>query len=242
MGSRKENDRPVLPGEAKSDYERFLRVPELLALQKPEADLSHPDELMFQVVHQSMEIWFKVVLQSLSRARAHLEKDEILETHNLVRRSVFIVNFCRESIHVLESMPNQDYHTIRLALGRGSGSESPGFNAILVNAPKLWKPFAAMLERRRLTLDEIFAQPHSHLQEHMLAEAMTDLDQYFHLWRQHHLAMIKRIIGRDVKSLKGYTVHALEDDIKLQFFPELWAVRNRLTVAAGLTGYGESGR
>ena len=116
--------------------------------------------------------------------------------------------------------------------------ESPGFNAILVNAPKLWGPFEALLKKRKVTLDEVFADPHGHLQEHMLAEAMTDLDQYFHLWRQDHLAMIKRIIGRDVQSLKGYTVHQLEDDIKLQFFPELWAVRNRLTVSAGLTGYG----
>ena len=240
--SPKKSDGPVLPGDAPSDYERYIRVPEILALQKPEDKMSHPDELLFQVAHQSMEIWFKVVLQCIARAKVHIEKDEILEAHNMLRRGVSVVKLAKDSIHLLETMPNQDYHTIRLALGRGSGSESPGFNGILVNAPKIWRPFEAMLRRKGLTLDEIFAKPHTHVQEHMLAEALTDLDMYFHLWREDHLAMIKRVIGRDVHSLKGYSVHQLETDIQTQFYPELWAVRNRLTVAAGLTGYGESSR
>jgi len=234
------SDGPVLPGDAPSDYERYIRVPEILALQKPEDKMSHPDELLFQVAHQSMEIWFKVVLQSIARAKIHIEKDEILEAHNMLRRVVSVVKLAKDSIHLLETMPNQDYHTIRLALGRGSGSESPGFNGILVDAPKLWRPFEAMMKRKGVSLDEIFAKPHTHVQEHMLAEALTDLDMYFHLWREDHLAMIKRVIGRDVHSLKGYSVHQLETDIQTQFYPELWAVRNRLTIAAGLTEYGGS--
>ena len=50
---------PILPGEAPSDYERYLRTDELLALQKTPDEWVHRDELLFQTVHQSSELWLK---------------------------------------------------------------------------------------------------------------------------------------------------------------------------------------
>ena len=51
---------PVLPGEGGSDYERYLRTDELLALQKGPGEWAHRDELLFQTVHQSSELWLKL--------------------------------------------------------------------------------------------------------------------------------------------------------------------------------------
>jgi tryptophan 2,3-dioxygenase len=48
---------PILPGKGASDYERYLRTDELLALQKSPDERVHPDELLFQTVHQSSELW-----------------------------------------------------------------------------------------------------------------------------------------------------------------------------------------
>ena len=48
---------PILPGPAGSDYERYLRTDELLALQKGADEWAHRDELLFQTVHQSSELW-----------------------------------------------------------------------------------------------------------------------------------------------------------------------------------------
>ena len=48
---------PILPGEGGSDYERYLRTDELLSLQKTDAEWVHRDELLFQTVHQSSELW-----------------------------------------------------------------------------------------------------------------------------------------------------------------------------------------
>jgi tryptophan 2,3-dioxygenase len=50
---------PILPGPGGSDYERYLRTDELLALQKSEDEWVHRDELLFQTVHQSSELWLK---------------------------------------------------------------------------------------------------------------------------------------------------------------------------------------
>ena len=48
------------PDRARRDYERYLRTDELLALQKPEDERAHHDELLFQTVHQSSELWLKL--------------------------------------------------------------------------------------------------------------------------------------------------------------------------------------
>jgi len=66
-----------------------------------------------------------------------------------------------------------------------------------------------------------------------LLEGLTDLDMFFSIWRLNHLAMVKRVIGRDVKSLKGYAVHQLETDVQGMLWPPLWAVRNDVTAKAG---------
>src|SRR6266571_2275714 len=61
MASGVEEDfsQPILPGEGPSDYERYLRTDELLALQKTPEERIHRDELLFQTVHQSSELWLK---------------------------------------------------------------------------------------------------------------------------------------------------------------------------------------
>jgi tryptophan 2,3-dioxygenase len=51
---------PVLAGEGASDYERYLRTEELLRLQKRPEERAHHDELLFQTVHQSSELWLKL--------------------------------------------------------------------------------------------------------------------------------------------------------------------------------------
>ena len=50
---------PILPGPGASDYERYLRTDELLSLQKGPDEWVHRDELLFQTVHQSSELWLK---------------------------------------------------------------------------------------------------------------------------------------------------------------------------------------
>ena len=51
---------PILTGEAASDYERYLRTDDLLALQKTSDEQAHRDELLFQTVHQASELWLKL--------------------------------------------------------------------------------------------------------------------------------------------------------------------------------------
>jgi len=63
---------PILPGKGASDYERYLRTDDLLALQKSPEEQVHPDELLFQTVHQSSELWLKLGTSEVARATDHL--------------------------------------------------------------------------------------------------------------------------------------------------------------------------
>jgi tryptophan 2,3-dioxygenase len=223
---------PVLPGEGATDYERYMRVDELLALQKPDDELVHHDERMFQTVHQTFELWCHMILFELRSVRKLIDADRLIECLPLLQRCSHTIRLNTDAMHVLETMTPMDFHVIRAALGQGSGAESPGFRDILQRAPLLWPSVESLLTRRKTSLRDIYLkQDQPDLLR--LLEAMTDFDMFFHIWRLNHLAMVKRVIGRDVKSLKGYAVHQLEEDVHGVLWPKLWKVRNEITQEAG---------
>lgn len=219
------------PGE--SDYETYMRVGDLLSLQKPEAEIVHHDEPMFQAVHQTFELWCKLVLFELRSVGELLDQDRVVEAYPLIERCSDIIKLNTEAMHVLERMHPWDFHVIRAALGQGSGAESPGFRQIQQKAPAVWPKVEALLKRRKTDLLTVYTQPRKDPDLLRLCENLTDFDMFFHIWRLNHLAMVKRVIGRDVKSLKGYAVHQLESDVQMVLWPALWKVRNTITEKAG---------
>src|SRR5260370_42642584 len=64
---------PAARGKKPTVYETYLRTDELLALQKPEAERLHSDELTFQIVHQTFELRGKMTVEQLAPARALLQ-------------------------------------------------------------------------------------------------------------------------------------------------------------------------
>lgn len=225
--------RATLRAGAPTDYESYMQTDVLLTLQKPEGERVHHDELMFQVVHQSFELWCKLILFELKSVGGLLDQDRLVESYPLLRRCTEAIRVNTDAMHVLESMTPWDFHVIRAALGQGSGAESPGFRTIQQKAPALWPRVEALLARRQTTLLEVYTDPARHPDLLRLLEELTDFDMFFHVWRLNHLAMVKRVIGRDVKSLKGYAVHQLESDVQATLWPALWKVRNHITEKAG---------
>src|SRR5213592_4137084 len=72
-----DRSQPVLSGRGASDYERYLRTDELLALQKPPAEQVHRDELLFQTVHQTSELWLKLAGAEVEEATALIDADRL---------------------------------------------------------------------------------------------------------------------------------------------------------------------
>ncbi len=221
---------PILEGRGASDYERYVRVPELLDLQKPVEKLSHPEERLFQTTHQAAELWLHHVDYEIDRAIALLGEDRVAAAALLLERCRLIIDLLREQIVILETMAPVDYHVIRISsLGRGSGQESPGFNKLLDAGKRLWPPMRDLLVRRDVTILEIQREPERDLELFRLLQSYMDYDEAFLKWRFTHMRLAFRIIGSKVLSLKGVPAAQLEAGTREPLFPELWDAISELT-------------
>jgi tryptophan 2,3-dioxygenase len=221
---------PILEGKGNSDYERYVRVPELLALQKPKEQLVNPEEALFQITHQAAELWLKHLDYELGRVGEHLDGDAPELAADLLNRSRLILDLLREQIVILETMAPADYHVIRTtSLGRGSGQESPGFMTLLNVGRRLWPRVEVLLAKRSVTLLEIERGPREHYGMYRLVQSLLDYDAAFMKWRFTHMRLAFRIIGDRVMSLKGVPAAQLEAGTREPLFPQLWSTISDLT-------------
>ena len=227
--------KPILPGKAASDYERYLNTDDLLALQKRPEELSHKDELTFQVVHQSSELLLKGVAFELHRAHDHIIEGDLANAARLIRRANQMLDFPIAMLHVLETITPYDYHIIRAGLGHGSGLDSPGFLALLHIGPQLGRAFFDQLHNRNLSIDDIYRRHEELFALHDVAERLLDFDERVHLFRFHHLKLAQRIIGGGVVGTMGTPVEVLHQRMEHLFYKELWDVRNQITAKASET-------
>jgi tryptophan 2,3-dioxygenase len=220
---------PVLPGAAGSDYERYLRTDELLSLQKTREEMGHRDELLFQTVHQTSELWLKLACYELEDAAALVGAGDLGGAVRLCRRATHCIRVITAALPMLEHLDPWEYQEVRKHLGHGSGFDSPGFNRMREVAPDLWTVFAAALEREGLDLVALYQRGREFEHLYQLAEQLIELDELVGIWRVHHLKTVQRIIGAGVVGTQGTPVEVMGRLIHTRFFPPLWDVRNTLT-------------
>lgn len=237
-----ERSKPILPGTASSDYERYLRTDELLSLQKSAADVAHRDEHLFQAVHQSSELWLKFACTEVEEATVLLAGDGVLQAVRLLRRANDCMDLITAQLHMLEHMSPVDYAVVRTALGHGAGFDSPGFRGVHRLSPMLGDAFDALLRRRGVGLLTVYREGCEHEDLYQLAEQMITWDERVILWRFHHLKVVERIIGGNVIGTQGTPVEVLGKRIDVRFFPKLWIVRDEMTRRSPLGADGHGGR
>ena len=228
-GEVKDYSKPILAGKGGSDYERYLRTHELLSLQKTPEEQVHRDELLFQTVHQSSELWLKLAANETAETIELLERGELAGTLRLLRRASLALQLTTGLLDMLEQMSPWEYQQVRAVLGHGSGFDSPGFRSLRGVVPGLGQAFSALVRKQGLSLEDLYVHGREHENLYQLAEALTELDERLMLWRVRHYKVVARIIGDEVVGTQGTPVELLGGLIKQTFFPELWAIRNRLT-------------
>ncbi|MBM3750377.1 MAG: tryptophan 2,3-dioxygenase [Acidimicrobiia bacterium] len=224
---------PILPGPGATDYERYLRTDELLSLQKRPEDMAHRDELLFQTIHQASELWMKLACFELETVVAQLAEGQIWPAVRLMRRAVAALDHVSESTMMLEHLAPWDYHGVRTQLGHGSGFDSPGFRRIHDLSPRLGRTFEAALQRRGVTLHDLYRHQDAHPDLFELAECLIDWDQRLVMWRTLHLKLVERVIGGGVIGTQGTPVEVLSRRLDVRYFQDLWDIRNGLTAEAG---------
>jgi tryptophan 2,3-dioxygenase len=224
-----ESLKPVLPGLGASDYERYLRTDELLALQKGPNERVQRDELLFQSIHQTSELWLKLCWSEAEEAARLVEAGDPAGANRLLRRSNDALKLVTSALDMLEHMSPWEYTELRKALGHGSGFDSPGFRELRRVAKPLGEAFHAARERAGLSLVEVYTNGREHEELYTLAELLIELDERVTVWRVRHFKVVQRTIGGEVVGTQGTPVEVMGRLIHQSFFPELWDVRNTLT-------------
>jgi tryptophan 2,3-dioxygenase len=160
-------------------YGGYLKINELLSLQHLLSDPPAHDELLFIVVHQVYELWFKELLWELEATRGALDSDGIARARHYLARAHSIERVLIQQIEVLESMSPQDFLQFRTHLAPASGFQSVQFREIeflsglkdakyldrltpddaeaqrlkrRLDEPTLWDAFCGLLDRQGLPM------------------------------------------------------------------------------------------
>ncbi|MFM1973099.1 MAG: hypothetical protein RLZZ345_183 [Actinomycetota bacterium] len=110
-------------------YISYLKVDELLELQQPESDGEH-DEMLFIVIHQTYELWFKQILHEVAELQRTLEQGDTHRSLAILGRVRTIMKTCVGQLDILETMTPLQFNTFRGRLQSASGFQSAQFREL----------------------------------------------------------------------------------------------------------------
>ncbi|MDB5029194.1 MAG: Tryptophan 2,3-dioxygenase [Candidatus Eremiobacteraeota bacterium] len=209
-------------------YGSYLKVPELLALQQPLSDPAHHDELLFILIHQVYELWFKQTLHELDAAVRYLDRDDLLKVAKAFRRIHAIQRILETQVDVLETMTPQDFNAFREGLNPASGFQSAQFREIEFRCG-LPMPEAALRHldvtpAERANLERRLAEPTLYdALKGYLARQGFDVSTHDAL-----IETFRRIYQHDEQNFALYLL--LEDLIEFDERVRLWRSRHVLMV------------
>ena len=120
---------PSEPGRAaQMTYGHYLRLDDLLACQSPTTD-AH-DELLFVIIHQVYELWFKQILHEAVLLQSRLEEGNSAGSLHTARRIAKILKTIVGQLDVLETMTPKQFASFRPELGSASGFQSNQFRVL----------------------------------------------------------------------------------------------------------------
>ena len=235
----------------RQSYGSYLALPELLDLQHTLTD-AH-DEMLFIVIHQVYELWFKLLLYELEAARDAMAAGEAYWASHSLRRVSAIEDVLVSQIDVLNTMRPQDFLAFRAELAPASGFQSVQFREIeylsglrdpvylerieltddersrlerRLREPSLWDAFITLLERHGgPSLLDIAHDRDRYGALFDVAEALLDHDEALSRWRSHHVQMVERQLGSKSGTGGSTGVSYLKTTTDKRLFPELWALR-----------------
>jgi len=109
-------------------YSGYLRLDRLLTAQQPRS--SEHDEMLFIVIHQIYELWFKQLLHELAKLQAELSSGTSAHAARTLRRALAIMKIVVAQLDVLETMTPAQFTRFRAELGTSSGFESAQFREL----------------------------------------------------------------------------------------------------------------
>jgi tryptophan 2,3-dioxygenase len=234
-------------------YRTYLALDDLLSAQHPLS--AEHDEMLFIVIHQVYELWFKQMIHELSHLRARLEEGDTPRALHTLRRILTILKVAVAQIDVLETMTPRQFTSFRDRLAASSGFQSEQFRLIEValgrrddrafahfpedsdsrrriqeamSQPTLYESFETYLRLKGYGPDDLQLVYRDEGEPAEVAERLVDLDEGLQEWRYRHVKMVERTIG-DKEGTGGSSGAAyLRSTLFHPFFPDLWSVRSEM--------------
>ncbi len=220
------------PEHSTGQYVEYMRIDELLSLQRRPDEVVHRDEVLFQIVHQVTELLLKLACHEIDTATESIESGDLDRAARLVGRAALGVHQATGVLELLSQISPADFQKFRVVLGNGSGAESPGWSEVRAVSRRLGSAFAR-IRGSQAALVEVY-QGSQDVPIYRLAEAMVEWDQRVGLWRARHYETAARTLGEgaDVVGTAGTPLEAIRKRIRFRLFPQLWQARAGLRESA----------
>lgn len=215
-------------------YVSYLKINELLALQEPKSDGPEHDELLFIVIHQTYELWFKQILHELDRARRLLREGSLHPALGTLRRVRTIMKTLVGQVDILETMTPLEFNAFRARLESSSGFQSYQFREFeaVFARPGIWDDVVVLLGAHGCLVsadieESLLSVYRTRPDVSLLLEELVDIDEGLQEWRYRHVKMVERTIGNSRGTGGSSGAGYLKSTLFNPVFPELWAIRSR---------------
>jgi tryptophan 2,3-dioxygenase len=112
------------------NYSDYLHLPELLALQRPRSEPAEHDEMLFIVIHQTYELWFKLLLHELEKVGRELSGGDLYGAIATFHRVRTVLKTLVAQLDILETMTPMSFASFRDRLDTSSGFQSYQFREL----------------------------------------------------------------------------------------------------------------
>ena len=195
--------------------------------------------MLFVIVHQVYELWFKQILHEAALLQRRLEEHNGSGALHTARRIAKILKTIVGQLDVLETMTPKQFASFRPELGSASGFQSNQFRVIeatlgrrdfdrvedpqlraALGRPSVYDSLLSYLDGA--SLRDVYADEGEAAE---VCEALVDIDEGIQEWRYRHVMMVQRIIGTRMGTGGSSGASYLRSTLFRPAFPELWEVR-----------------
>jgi len=111
-------------------YSSYLRIDELLNLQEPRSKPPEHDEQLFIIIHQTYELWFKLILHELDKIKRDFSNGDLYAAVHTFKRVRTVMKTLVGQFDILETMTPMSFTSFRDRLETASGFQSAQFREL----------------------------------------------------------------------------------------------------------------
>jgi tryptophan 2,3-dioxygenase len=191
------------------NYDGYLKVPELISLQQCRSNPAHHDEMLFIIIHQVYELWFRLILHECDGAIGAMFSNDTFSAERKLGRVVEIQRILIQQIHILETMLPIEFLAFRDRLKPASGFQSGQFREI--------EFVSGLKDPSILRVFEAEPEVHERLEQRLNSPSLSDA--FYSLLSQRGLDIPKQPPREETENWNAWCEKSIEQLVKIYSQP-----------------------